>query len=107
MRKMFGLYALMVLIGVGIFSAVNAQVTTVGSISGTVRDPKGAAVPKVEVLIQDERSGFARTVSTNDSGFYLAASLPVGNYSVSTTPAGFKKTVAASSDLHVVENKTI
>jgi Carboxypeptidase regulatory-like domain/TonB-dependent Receptor Plug Domain len=107
MRKMFGLYALMVLIGVGIFAAVNGQVTTVGSISGTVRDPTGAAVPKAEVLIQGENSGFSRTVTANDNGFYLASSLPVGNYTVSTTPQGFKKTVATGVELHVGENKTV
>jgi hypothetical protein len=107
MFKKFGLHVLVILIGAGFFAAVNAQVTTVGSISGTVRDPKGAAVPRAEILIQDDRSGVSRTVVADDNGFYLAPSLPVGQYTVSTTPQGFKKTVANSVDLHVGENKTV
>jgi hypothetical protein len=89
------------------FAAVSGQVTTVGSISGTVRDPKGAAVPKAEVQIQDEASGSTRTVVSDDNGFYLAASVPVGRYTISTSPQGFKKTVAAAVDLHVGENRTV
>ena len=107
MLKKLGLHVVVVLIGAGVFAAVNAQVTTVGSISGTVRDPKGAAVPKAEVLIQDERSGLSRTATADDNGFYLATSMPVGLYTISTSPQGFKKTVANGVDLHVGENKVV
>src|SRR6266536_5001630 len=107
MLKKLGLHVVIVLIGAGMFAAANAQVTTVGSISGTVRDPKGAAVPKAEVLIQDEGSGVSRTVVADDNGFYLAASVPVGRYTISTSPQGFKKTVASAVDLHVGENRTV
>jgi Carboxypeptidase regulatory-like domain/TonB-dependent Receptor Plug Domain len=107
MLKKLGLQVMMVLIGAGAFAAVNAQVTTVGSISGTVRDPKGAAVPRAEVLIQDEKSGLSRTAISDDNGFYLASSVPVGQYTISTTPQGFKKTVANGVDLHVGENKVV
>src|ERR1700692_3267510 len=105
MLKKFGLQVVVVLIVAGAFAAVNAQATTVGSISGTVRDPKGAAVPKAEVLIQAETSGLSRTVISDDNGFYLASSMPVGQYTISTTPQGFKKTVANGVELHVGENK--
>src|SRR5258705_8438731 len=105
MFKRIGLQALVVLLCIGVFTAVNAQVSTFGSISGTVRDPKGAAVPKAEVVIKDEGSGVSRTVVADDDGFYLAASMPVGQYTVSTSPQGFKKSVATAVDLHVGENK--
>ena len=107
MLKKFGLQALMVLIGVGVFAAVSAQVSTVGTISGTVRDQKGAIVPNAEVVIQGEGTGVERTVNTDDSGFYLATSLAVGRYTVSTSPQGFKKTVASGVDLHIGENKVV
>lgn len=107
MLKKLGLQVVMVLIAAGAFAVVNAQVTTVGSISGTVRDPQGAAVSKAEVLIQDEKSGQSRTAISDDNGFYLASSVPVGKYTISTTPQGFKKTVANGVDLHVGENKVV
>jgi hypothetical protein len=98
---------LMVLIGLGVFAAISAQVSTVGTISGTVRDSTGAAVPRAEVIIEQEGTGVSRTVTADDNGFYLATTLGVGRYSISTSPQGFKKTVATAVDLHVGENKVV
>src|SRR5882724_11896423 len=106
MLKKLGLQVVVVLAGALVFSA-NAQTTTVGTISGTVRDEKGAVVPKAEVSIQGEGTGLSRTVNSDDNGFYLANSLPAGRYTVSTAPSGFKKTVAPAVDLHVSENKVV
>src|SRR3989442_490378 len=106
MLKKLGLQVAVVLISALFFSA-QAQTTTVGTISGTVRDEKGAVVPRAEVSIQGEGTGISRTVSSDDNGFYLAPSLPAGRYTISTAPRGFKKTVASAVDLHVSENKVV
>src|SRR5213078_4227965 len=106
MLKKIGLQVLVVLFGAGFFIA-NAQTATVGNLSGTVRDSSGAAVPKAEVMIQDERTGAMRTVTANDDGFYVAPSLTAGTYTVSTSPQGFKKTVATGVEVHVAENKVL
>src|SRR5258706_4568059 len=106
MLKKLGWQFVVVLIG-ALFFNVHAQTTTVGTISGTVRDEKGAVVPKAEVSIQGAGNGISRTANSDDNGFYLATSLPPGHYTVSTAPSGFKKTVAADVDLHVTENKTV
>src|SRR2546423_15467717 len=100
MLKKLGLQVLVVLLSALFFSA-HAQTTTVGTISGTIRDEKGAVVPKAEVSIQGEGTGISRTVNSDDNGFYLANSLPAGRYTVSTAPSGCKKTVATGDDLHV------
>jgi hypothetical protein len=91
----------------GLLVGVHAQSSTTGNITGTVRDPQGAAVPKAEVTITDEKTGASRTVSATEDGFYNATSLPAGVYSISTAPAGFKKTITTSVELHVNENKTV
>jgi hypothetical protein len=106
MLKKLGLQMVLVLIG-AFFISVNAQTTTVGTISGNLRDPRGAGVPKTEVTITEERTGVSRTVMTDDNGFYSAPSLAVGIYTVSTSPPGFKKTVANGVDLHVAENRVV
>jgi hypothetical protein len=72
-----------------------------------VRDSQGAALPKVEVLIQQEGTGFSRTVMTDENGSYFASSLTPGSYTVSTSPTGFKKTLVTGIDLHVSENKVV
>ncbi|HEX3183935.1 MAG TPA: TonB-dependent receptor [Pyrinomonadaceae bacterium] len=107
MSKKFGLQALLLLLSIGLFVGVQAQSSTAGNITGTVRDPQGAAVANVEVTIVEEKTGASRTAKTNDDGFYSAPGLPAGVYSVSAAPQGFKKTVAAGVQLHVSENLTI
>jgi hypothetical protein len=91
----------------GLLLGVHAQSSTTGNITGTVRDPQGAAVPKAEVTITDEKTGATRTVTATEDGFYNATSLPAGMYSISTSPTGFKKTVSTGVELHVNENKTV
>jgi len=92
---------------IGLLVGVHAQSSTTGNITGTVRDPQGAAVPKAEVTITEEKTGASRTVSATEDGFYNATSLPAGVYSISTSPAGFKKTITTGVELHVNENKTV
>jgi hypothetical protein len=97
---------MLLLIG-GLVAGAHAQTTTVGSISGTVRDQNGAVVGKAEVVITEERTGVSRTVKTNEDGVYLATTLPVGRYTVSAAPPGFKKTVASGLELHISENLVV
>src|SRR4030095_9033476 len=106
---MFRTYSLpaVLILGIGLLIGVHAQTSTTGNISGTVRDPQGAVVPKAEVVITEEKTGATRTVVANEDGFYLATSLPVGTYSVSSAPQGYKKTLAAGQELHVSENKVV
>jgi len=99
--------ASVLLLSIGLLVGVHAQSSTAGNITGTVRDPQGAVVPKAEITILDERTGQSRTVTANDNGFYNVPSLPAGFYTISTAPAGFKKTVATGVQLHVSENKTV
>src|SRR5215813_3931793 len=89
------LRGLLVLLVVGLPIRAFAQTTIIGNISGTVRDPSGAAVSKAEVTIQEERTGVTRKVTADENGFYSAPSLPVGRYTVTAAPTGFKKTVAS------------
>lgn len=107
MLKKLGVKALLVLMGIGFFVGVNAQTATVGTLSGTVRDPSGAAVPKAEVEIKEEGTGVMRTATANDSGYYVVPSLPAGRYTVSTAPQGFKRTIVTAVEVHVTENKVL
>src|SRR5215210_2231626 len=99
--------ACLLLLSIGLLVGVHAQSSTTGNITGTVRDPQGATVPKAEVTVVDEKTGQSRTVSATEDGFYNITSLPAGIYTISTAPAGFKKTVSTGVDLHVNENKTV
>ena len=107
MLKKLGMKAMLVLLGLGLFAGVNAQTATIGNLSGTVRDPSGAIVPKADVEIKEEGTGATRTAHANDDGYYVFTSLPAGTYTVSTAPPGFKRTVATGVEVHVGENKVL
>ena len=75
---------------------------TTGSISGTVTDATGAAIKGATVaVVNTDRNETVRTLTTNNDGFYTATSLPVGNYSLKVTDAGFKDESVTSIILHV------
>ena len=99
--------ASLLLLSIGLLVGVHAQSSTTGNISGTVRDPQGSAVPKAEVTLTEEKTGASRTVNANEDGFYSAPAMPAGVYTISTSPAGFKKTVTTGVQLTVSENKTV
>src|SRR5262249_38444677 len=91
----------------GMLTAASAQTNTVGTISGTVKDPNGATIPRAEVTIQEERTGLTRTVTADEFGSFTIPSVPAGLYTVSTAPSGFKKTVNSGVELHVNENLVV
>ena len=59
------------------------------SITGTVTDPSGAAVPGANVTATSQERGVTFTAVTNDSGLYRVAQLPVGNLYPESGKVGF------------------
>ncbi len=60
-----------------------------GTITGVVSDPSGAAVPNAAVLVHNDDTGTERRLFTDAAGRYAAPSIPVGNYTVTSTADGF------------------
>src|SRR5688572_27879595 len=70
---------------------------TTGNLEGTVQDPNGAVVPNVSVTISSAKTaasgttttgigtGFKRTTTTNEEGFFRVLQVPPGLYDVVTT----------------------
>jgi len=90
---------------------------TTGSIEGTITDPQGGVVPGATVTIAARSgidganpnaastTGFSRTVTTDDNGFYRVLQIPPGFYSVTVAPtAGFSTATVPS--VEVVLGKT-
>src|ERR1700754_936749 len=53
-----------------------------GRIAGTVTDANGAIVPGATVLVKNEGTGEERSTVTNESGYYMIASLQPAKYSI-------------------------
>src|SRR5215472_16327686 len=59
------------------------------SITGTVTDPGGAALPGATVTATSQERGQTYVAVTNDNGLYRIAQLPVGTYAVKVVKQGF------------------
>ncbi len=64
-----------------------------GTISGTVTDPEGKAVPNASIIISNPATGLKRNLVTNEDGIYSAPNLVPGNYEVTASSSGFKTTL--------------
>jgi len=80
------LLLLFVLLG-GLPFRASAQDAT---IVGTVTDQSGSVMANVKITITNAETNLARTITTNDSGQYVAVDLRIGHYSVKAEASGFK-----------------
>jgi len=87
-------------------SSVLAQQGT-GTVSGSVLDPSGAAIPgaEVEVINVDTNATFRTT--TNESGYYTAPGQSVGQYQITAESPGFKRTERSGVTLQVNQNAVV
>src|SRR4051812_40974201 len=95
-RKLWITLTLMFLTCVAAF----AQVTT-GTISGTVTDNTGAALPNTRVVVANEDTGISRAITTDATGRYSAPSLNPGHYKVTASHDGFQEFVRGGIELSV------
>ena len=77
-----------------------AQVNS-ATISGTVRDESGAVLPGASVVLTNQDTGLARTVTANSTGRYAAPGLSLGNFEVRAQLAGFQTGVRSGIALTV------
>jgi Carboxypeptidase regulatory-like domain len=60
-----------------------------GSITGTVKDDSGGAVPQVNVTVKSRETGAERKAVTDEAGRYAIFSVPIGRYDLTAEKAGF------------------
>src|SRR4051794_3225085 len=86
---MFEFSARMLVLAAISFSISLAQQTT-ATITGTITDQSGAAVPNVTVKATELATNAVRETKTAESGGYILPFLPSGDYSVTATGSGFQ-----------------
>jgi len=67
----------------------HAQVIT-GTLSGTVLDSSGAAIPNATVVLQNTLSAATRKIVSNNAGAFTFAGINSGDYSITITAPRFK-----------------
>src|SRR5271167_1184718 len=77
------------------------------SITGTVTDPTGAAIPGAQVTLISQEHGINRAATSNSTGDYLFSALPIGSYNLAVSAPGFKKYQAAGIILRVAQKARV
>ena len=88
-------------------SAYAQGVGASGNISGTVTDPSGAVLPKVNITAVATAKGTKLTTATDDSGRYQFAGLPPGAYDVTAQITGFQTQTQKGAVVNIGETATV
>ena len=81
--------------------------STFGSISGTVKDATGAAIPGAQVTLTSTATGAKQTFNTDQNGLYSFVNVNPGEYTVDVDKTGFKRFQRAAFDLQVQQSARI
>ncbi len=92
-RLTWGLLVLMTLVVFSGFLTPAWSQEVTAAIVGTVTDPSGAPIQGATVTASDTERGTVWTAQTNETGAYNLLRLPVGNYTVKVSAAGFQTAV--------------
>lgn len=72
-----------------------------GTITGTIADPGGAVVANAAIEARHVATGTVYDTASTSTGNYTLAQLPVGDYELGVTVAGFKKYVRSGLTVEV------
>ncbi len=88
-----------------LFTCGLARATIFGTVRGIVHDPQHRPVSGAEVQFKSASSAWTQTAQTDQDGGFAFTAVPVGDYVVTVTKAGFaiaRETVTVASDSSAV-----
>jgi hypothetical protein len=83
-----------------------AHAQSTASLSGTITDPAGAAIPNAQVVAKNQATGVESTTESDASGAYQFPSLPIGAYRIQVTATNFQVAVVTDLKLEVATAAT-
>jgi hypothetical protein len=83
------------------------QSSSTATVTGTVTDQRGAAVPAASIELINTGTNESRTQTTSDTGSYTFASVSPGNYKVVIKKSGFRATTISPVGVQVGRSFTV
>ncbi len=80
--------------------------TTGATLTGTITDPSGAAIPGAHLVLDNTGTGADRLLNSNGRGEYTLTALPPGAYTLNVTRDGFQSYQQQGIVLTVSEQAT-
>ncbi len=87
--------------------AGSAHAQSTASISGTVKDPSGAVIPGTSVVVTNQASKAARSITSDSAGFFSFASIPPATYSLRVSHQGFETWTVTGIVVHAGDSLTV
>jgi hypothetical protein len=82
-----------------LFLSVPVLAQTTGSISGQIKDEKGAILPNASVTARKVSTNESRTAQTDSEGRYRFSNMSVGEYEITVDSSGFTKHIQSGVTL--------
>lgn len=90
-----------------IAASTAAYAQALSSLSGTVSDASGSAMPNASVTVEDINRGLTRNVMSDEAGRYAFPQIPPGKYKLTAKMTGFNDVVIESIELQVNSPATV
>src|SRR6202022_3033539 len=100
------LIPLLLAMGILLASHADAQISG-ATLSGTVTDQSGGAIPQATISIKNVATGITRSNTTSAAGFYSAPNLLPGIYEVKAEAQGFTDRLQTGVNLTVGEQQVL
>jgi len=102
-RRFFTHSLMLALLGVFLMAVTQRSFgqDTNASLSGTVTDPSGAAIPGAKLSLTNQATGFQSNFVSDETGAYNFRNLTPGKYRLEVAAPGFKSTAQAGIELAV------
>ena len=84
-----------------------ASAQTAATISGTVADTSGGALPGVALTLRNTGTGLTRTAVSEEQGRFVFAGIPAGTYDLRGELTGFRPVVRQAIPVTVAQSLTI
>ena len=78
-----------------------------GTISGSITDASGAAIPNAQVTVHNDETGTERRLTSDADGRYSAPSVPVGSYTITVRSDGFAEQKRRDVSLSVGQSEPV
>jgi hypothetical protein len=85
------------------FSVAMQAQSTNATLSGVVRDSTGAMIPNATLVATEITTGRGHRVTSSDAGNYSLSDLPIGDYKIEVSGAGFKTERIPTVTLHTAQ----
>src|SRR5437667_827963 len=105
--RSFGRFVTAIVVLIALPACLVFAQTSTATILGVVKDTTGALIPGVSITIKHTDTGQTRTAISSETGDYIVALLPVGEYEITTTMPSFKQDVRRGINLVVGQQAVI